>query len=100
MDPSFITTLDWSQIGALLKFLWGYLVFIVALAGSLLLAHAVLPSLRNSGHLSAEMLQLTRKARPLLYLLGLLALALAAVFMASVVAKADVLEQLYARWWI
>lgn len=100
MDPSFITSAEWSQVGTLLKFLWGFLLFVVAFALTMLLAHALLPSLLSSGHVPDELIDRVRKGRPLLYLLGLTALVIAALFMVAVVSQSDVLGRLYARLWI
>ncbi len=96
-DPSYITHSNWADIGNLLIFIWLGVVVVVGFAGSVLLAHAVIPSLAASGELPDPRLL---KLRPLLYGGAGMLLVLAVVLIALLVPQADVLGDIYERWWV
>lgn len=70
-DPKFITSAEWQVVANLVLFLWIVVICNVAFAGSMLLAHIVIPSLQSTGQLSENF----AKFRPLLTFIGLMALA-------------------------
>lgn len=96
MDPAYVTNEIWHGLSVMLRFLWLYLFFIIGVAFNFLIAHAVIPSLVDSGQLPPRIARL----RPLFYLgaLGLLVLALA--FFVLTVINVDVIEEAWGRWWI
>jgi hypothetical protein len=63
-DPSFISSTDWAAISDLLATLWQILGSAAGLAGSILLAHGMIPSLVASRDIPVD---LGRKVRPPLY---------------------------------
>lgn len=95
-DPAFITSLDWSAIGKLLMSLWLFVISAVGFGFAFLMAHAIVPSLLETGELPKR----ARRARPSLYLGAIIALALAAFFLASATGLSNVIENFYSRWWI
>ena len=96
MDPPFLTNQIWHDLSTMLRFLWVYVFFIIAVAFNFLIAHAIIPSLVDSGQLPARVARL----RPLFYLGALSLLALAAVFLVLTLMNADVLGRVWPRWWI
>ncbi len=96
-DPAFITNYNWSEFSKLLIFLWLLLIAAVGFAGSILVAHGLIPSLAASRELPDQRLL---KLRPLLYGAAAVFLAGAGVIVRLLVSKADVFEDIYARWWI
>ena len=96
MDPSFVSTGIWHDLSTLLRFLWVYIFFIINASFSFLLAHAILPTLVNSGQFPARIARL----RPLLYLGALGSFVLALVFLAVTAVNADVIGRVWPRWWI
>ena len=96
MDPEFITTDDWQGISVMLRFLWAYWFIIIGFGSTLLLAHAIIPSLVSTRQLPLVF----ERFRPLLYMgaLGILGLALALLVLASV--NAYVIGDFWKRWWI
>ena len=96
MDPEFITTEHWSDISTVLRFLWLYFLFIIGFAFTILLAHAIIPSLVSTGQLPAS----ADRLRPLMYLSALGILVFALGFLVLSMVNADVIGQLWGRWWI
>ncbi len=96
MEPASVTTEMWHGISVMLRFLWLYVFLILGVAVNFLIAHAVIPSLADSGQLPSRIARL----RPLFYLgsLGLLVVAVISLFLAIV--NAQVLGQIWGRWWI
>ena len=95
-DPAFITSSDWSDIGKLLVALWIFVFCVVGFALAFLLAHAIVPSLLETGEIPEK----ARRARPLIYLGAMVSLALVAFFLTSATNLSDVMENFYDRWWI
>jgi hypothetical protein len=99
MDPEFIAQAQWGLLGPLLKFLWLYLLLAIGFAGSLLLAHMVIPSLTRTGFLPAPFHGTVQRLRMLLYGTAMVALLGAAAMIANAVARAGIIAQIYERWW-
>ena len=72
-DPTFINALDWQRVGGLLLTLWWILASVMGLAGSLLLAQGMVPSLAGTRDIPASA---ARMLRPPLYLSAAFFLAL------------------------
>ena len=96
-DPAYITNYNRSEISKLLIFVWLLLIAAVGVAGSMLVAHGLIPSLAASRELPDQRLL---KLRPLLYSAAAVFLIGAGVIVRLLVSKADVFEDIYARWWI
>ena len=95
-DPAAINAESWSDIGNWLHWLWAYLFSIIILAGTFLTAHAIIPSLVSSGHLSSNFLKLRRP----MYLGAIVFLGLAMLFLTWTVNNTYLLEKIYNRFWI
>lgn len=78
IDPRTITGADWPGIELLVYLLWGLVVINVSFAFSMLVAHAVIPSMVATGHIPSRVLSF----RPLLTVLAFLFLV-AALFIVS-----------------
>ena len=50
-DPKALTSVDWNNIHIYLKWFWIYFPIVVTFAMTLLMAHAIIPSLVITGHL-------------------------------------------------
>lgn len=97
-DPAYITQFNWADLGDLLVFLWLVVVPMIAFAGCMLLAHAIIPSLAASGDLPDKRIL---KLRPLLYLTSAMLLTIVLILvLALLIPEASVLGEIYERWWI
>ena len=96
MDPEFINSGDWRNIGNLLTFIWLLFFAAVGFGFNFLMAHAIIPSLIGSGHLPERV----GKARPIFYGGAVLALALVVFALNRAAANAGFIEDFWARWWI
>lgn len=96
-DPAPLLQGDWSDNGAALKLLWINLMLMVTAAVSLGFAHAIIPSAVDTGTFS----QRASRIRPVLYVIGLIALILTIV---NFVVITDItrgwLEDIYPRWYL
>jgi hypothetical protein len=63
MDPAYLDNEIWHSISVMLRFLWGYVLFALGFAALFLTAHAIIPSLANTGHIPSSI----TKMRPLVY---------------------------------
>ena len=50
-DPKALTSVDWDNIHLFLQWFWIYFPIVVTFAFTLLIAHAIIPSLVITGHL-------------------------------------------------
>ncbi len=95
-DPAAIAASDWSAIGDWLHWLWAYFFIIVIIAFTFLFAHAVIPSLVDSGHIPKELLKLRRP----MYTGVVIMIGLAMLFLTWTVNNSYLLETVYNRYWI
>ena len=63
-DPKALTSIEWNNIHMILQWFWIYLPIVLAFGLTLLTAHAIIPSLVNTGQLPES----TQKLRPVLTL--------------------------------
>lgn len=63
MDPEFILSGTWLELAQLLVRMWVFVLLQVVFAFAFLLAHAIIPSLIDTGHLPPA----TNRIRPILY---------------------------------
>ncbi len=96
MDPEFLTTEHWSGISTMLRFLGAFWFFIIGFALTLLIAHAIVPSLVSTRQLPLSAARL----RPMLYLGALGILSFALIFIVLTVVNGDVIKDMWERWWI
>ena len=96
MDPEFLTNEHWSGISAMLRFLGAFWFFIIGCALTLLIAHAIVPSLVSTGQLPKSV----ARVRPVLYLGALGILSFALIFLTLTVINGDVIKDIWERWWI
>ena len=96
MDPQYITSADWRDIGNLLTFIWLILVFNIGFGFNILMAHAIIPSLISSGHLP----QRVNKARRLFYAGALGAISMTAFAIGRAFVEGQFLEGIWSRLWI
>ena len=95
-DPAPLLQGDWSDNGAALKLLWANLMLMATAAVSLGFAHAIIPSAVDSGTFS----QRASRYRPVLYVVGLIALVIVAInFFLIVDLTRGWIEDIYPRWY-
>lgn len=95
MDPKFIASPDWNNIGLLIRLLWALLLSIVVFGGAFLTAHVFLPSL-----LPPERRRQLRGARLFLYSLSGIAFVGAAFAAAQTLGRLTSILHFYPRFWI
>ena len=90
--PEYITSSDWANLSGLLFPLWGLLGAVFGFAGSMLLAHGVIPSLAANRDLPDPRLV---KLRPPLYLSAALSLLLAMLMVVVIFDRVGVLGEFF-----
>ena len=91
LDPRAITGTDWNTLQNLVWFLW-LLVFCNVIFGfCMLFSHGVIPSLVNTAHIS----QRFHRFRPILYIVGILALSSAVFVILTWASKLGVIYDIY-----
>ena len=96
MDPASLGNYEWTEIGKLLINLWVIVALIVSFAGNMMVGHIFIPSLVASRHIPP----LAQKARPMFYAMAVLSVAAAAYVLYLVIGLSDVIERVYADYWI
>ncbi|MDI3339647.1 MAG: hypothetical protein QJR03_03865 [Sphaerobacter sp.] len=96
MNVEVTTAEQWTQINSGLIWFWAFPSCIVIFAASLLLAHAMIPSLVSTRQLP----QKAMSVRPVFYLIALVALVGAIFSLANIVTHLSVLYDLYQKVWI
>jgi hypothetical protein len=100
MDPSRLTFVNWSDTTSILLFIWLFVAFVVIFATFMLLAHAMIPSLLETGHIPEGFRSIVRKQRIPLYLGALLALGMVCVWLTFATDSAHELRRIWSRDWI
>ena len=86
-DPRALTSVEWNNIHLFLQWLWIYFPLVVTFGLTLLTAHAVIPSMVNTGQLPES----TQKLRiPLTGIAALLFVAAAVILILGINAQLDV----------
>ncbi len=86
-DPRALTSVEWNNIHMFLQWLWIYFPLVVTFCLTLLTAHAVIPSMVNTGQLPES----TQKLRiPLTGIAALLFVAAAVILILGINAQLDV----------
>ncbi len=100
MDPEALNHVDWRNTSHILRYLWFIVIFAFGLATHLVLAHAIIPSLINSGHLPPGIANKARKLRIHLYLSSILILGAICFWFAMAADKAHEIRNFWHRDWI
>ncbi len=88
-DPRALTSVEWNNIHLFLQWLWIYFPLVVTFGLTLLTAHAVIPSMVNTGQLPES----TQKLRiPLTGIAALLFVAAVVILILGINAQLDVKE--------
>ena len=96
IDPQSLTSADWDQVQTTLVYLWVLWLSVIAMALSLLVAHAIIPSLTTTGHLAPGV----ERIRPVFYFAAAAAAAVALFAFYGFVTESDVLRTIYTKVWI
>ena len=96
MDPGMLSVEDWKERLLALRLMWLCLILAFTAAGSLVIAHAVIPSAVDSGTLSKKF----NKFRLPLYLTGIFAFVLdVAVFLYALSLAQGIISDIYPSFW-
>jgi len=96
LDPNFVTRQDWADIGEFLLALLFVPGLMIVFAFSMLIAHALIPSLIKSGHIPEDL----TKVRRVLYTVAFAALAGVISYVVFVAINAESsFGDVYSRWW-
>ena len=99
MDPTFITSENWGDLGFYLGRLWLFFGAIILLAFSLVSALGVIPSLVASGYLPSKPPGPLKLVRPLLFLTAATAAVVALLLMAQMIPGViSIVATIYERW--
>ena len=96
-DPAFITSSAWTDIRSFLIVLWLLLPAVLGLAGSLLIAHGLIPSLVASGDLRDPRIQ---KLRPVFYGVAAFSFVLVIAVLVVGISWIELVTGVYERWWV
>ncbi|MCY4575685.1 MAG: hypothetical protein OXC55_03650 [Chloroflexi bacterium] len=96
IDPQSLTSADWDQIQTTLVYLWVLWLSVIAMALSLLVAHAVIPSLATTGHIGSGV----ERVRPIFYVAAAIAAAIAIFTFVGFVTESEVVRTIYTKVWI
>ncbi len=96
-DPSGLGSTDWANLSNWLTLLWIFFPLVITFAFSMMIAHALIPSAVQTGHLPQKMSML----RLPITVFGLVALAGAVIMMILVAMQAtDTLGSIWENFWI
>ncbi|MBM32111.1 MAG: hypothetical protein CL764_04540 [Chloroflexi bacterium] len=95
MDPNTLNIADWLMRLTALRILWICLLLAPAAAGSLLIAHAIIPSAVDSHHISRKWVII----RAPLYLFGFGTLFIEIILFIYAFYNMTFLSDLYPRFW-
>ena len=96
MDPGMLSVEDWQARLLALRLMWLCLILAFTAAGSLVIAHAVIPSAVDSGTLSKKF----NKFRLPLYLTAIFAFVLdVAVFLYALSLAQGIISDIYPSFW-
>ncbi len=96
IDPQPLVAADWEQIETTLVYLWLLWIAVITMAMSLLIGHAVIPSLTTTGHIGPVF----ERVRPLFYLAAAGAAAVSLFALVGFVNESVVLREIYTKVWI
>ena len=96
IDPLPLTSADWDQVQTTLVYLWILWLAVITAALSMLVAHAVIPSLATTGHIGPQV----ERVRPVFYGVAALAAAVSLFTFIGFLNESEVLRTIYTKVWI
>ena len=96
MDPTGLSTSEWSDIGRLLTYLWIVVALVASFSINMLIGHVFIPSLVSSFHLPGFL----DKIRPAFYTLAVISLGVAVLVFVQALGLFGVLERIWDDYWI
>lgn len=96
MQPTFIDAAQWGQLVGLIHYLFLFVLSVIVFAFSLLMGHALIPSLVATNHLPRGV----QRVRPLFYLMALLALGGIGFFLWNAANHLGLLRDIYPRFFL
>lgn len=100
VDPGRLTDVDWAATGNILTNLWLILGFVILFASLLLMAHAVIPSLLNSGHLPRGVRNVLSRQRFFMYMTAIIFVGVIAFWYSQATDTAHEIRAFWDRFWI
>ena len=100
MDPEALNHVDWRATSHILRYLWFIVIFTFGFATHMVLAHAIVPSLINSGHLPDGIANKVRKMRFQLYATSIVILGAICFWFAKAADASHNLRNFWHRDWI
>lgn len=100
MDPEALNHVDWRATSLMLRWLLLIPIFAIGFATHMVLAHAIIPSLLDSGHIPPGLRNIVRKTRLPLYLGAVLIIGTIAFWFSEATDAAHELRRIYHRDWI
>ena len=95
-DPKALTSVEWNNIHMFLQWFWIYFPIVVTFGMTLLTAHAIIPSLVNTGHLPES----AQRMRVPLTGFAVLLFASGAVILVLGINATLAVRSIYNRWLI
>lgn len=95
LDPQSLSTDQWADIGLALKFLWLALLSAIIGAGSLITAHALIPSMVSTHTIDVRFLKYRRP----FYLVGTIGVLGIGIFLFLAAQQTDWIRDMYPRFW-
>jgi hypothetical protein len=96
MDPTPLTSSEWSELGKVLTSMWLMVALVIFFSTNLMVGHILIPSLVASYHLPQSL----QKARVGFYALGIAGFAATLVVLAMAIDHAGVIADIFETYWI
>ncbi|MEE9284638.1 MAG: hypothetical protein V3V35_02800 [Dehalococcoidia bacterium] len=100
MDPEPLNNLDWRATSLVLRWVWLIVIFAVGFSTVMVLTHAMIPSLLDSGHIPDGLRERVRKLRFPLYVMAFFSIAFIAVWFWFAADSAHEIRRFWHRDWI
>ncbi len=99
-DPEALNHFDWRSMSVLLRWIWLIPIFALGFSAHMVLAHAVIPSLLDSGHVPDGLRERVRKLRFPLYVSAFIILGALAFWISEAADAAHEIRRFWHRDWI
>ena len=96
MDPTPLTSSEWSELGKVLTSMWLMVALVIFVSTNLLVGHILIPSLVASHHLPDSL----QKTRVGFYALGIAGSAATLVVLLMAIDHAGVIADIFETYWI
>lgn len=100
MDPEPLNSVDWRATSLTLRWIWFIVIFAFGFSTVMVLTHAMIPSLLDSGHIPDGLRERVRKLRFPLYATALLFIIGIAVWFGFAADSAHEIRRFWHRDWI